>query len=158
IKAMVGQGIRFSDIWEVASTDAVKADPTRYSEFRPVYVYAGTGDVYPGSGRKTELTYLKLKPGMDLAAAFLETRRYAGYLGATTEFTKMEGQAYNAADRKLYTVISYIRAGMIDGLNKDRPGDDIRLFGDEKDLTCGAIYESRLTGGQRDTSGVPIAS
>ena len=151
IKAIMGKGIRFSDIWQVASPDAVKADPAKYSGFIPVHVYAGTGG-------KIGLTYLKLKPEMEQAAAFLETRRYAGYLGATTEFTKMEGQAHNAADKKLYTVISYIRAGMIDGQNKDRPRDDIRLVGDEKDLTCGVIYESSLTGGQRDTSGNAIAS
>src|SRR5262249_33695956 len=151
IKAIVGKGIRFSDIWEVASPDAVKADPAKYSGFRSVHVYAGTGG-------KTALSYLKLKPEMDQAAAFLETRRYAGYLGATTEFTKMEGQAHNAADKKLYTVISYVRAGMIDGQNRDRPRDDIRRGGDEKDLTCGVIYESSLSGGQRDTSGNAIRS
>jgi uncharacterized protein len=151
IKAIIAKGIRFSDIWETASTDAVKANPGGYSEFRPVHVYAGTGG-------KTELSFLRLKHGMEQAAAFLETRRYAGYLGATTEFTKMEGQAHNAADKKLYTVMSYIRAGMIDGLNKDRPRDDIRLFGEEKDLICGAIYQSSLTGGQRDISGNAMAS
>ena len=151
IKAILGKSVRFSDIWEVANADAVKADPARYSDFRPVYVYAGTGG-------KTDLSYLKLKPGMEQAAAFLETRRYAGYLGATTEFTKMEGQAHNAADKKLYTVISYIRTAMIDGLNRDRPRDDVRLVGDEKDLVCGVIYESSLTGEQKDTSGVAIAS
>lgn len=151
IKTMVDKGIRFSDIWETASADAVKADPAKYSEFRPVYVYTGTGG-------KTALSYYKLKSGMEQAAAFLETRRYAGYLGATTEFTKMEGQAHNVADKKLYTVVSYIRTGMIDGLNKDRPRDDIKLAGDAKDLTCGAVYESALTGGQKDVAGAPIAS
>lgn len=54
--------------------------------------------------------------------------------------------------------MSYIRTGMIDGLNKDRPRDDIRLVGDEKDLTCGAIYESTLASGQKDASGDAIAS
>src|SRR5262249_62048515 len=85
-------------------------------------------------------------------------RRYAGYLDATTEFTKMEGQAHNAADKKLYTVISYIRTAMIDGENKDRPRDDIRLSGDPKDLVCGAVYESSMTGGRKATSGDTIIS
>ena len=111
---MIDKGIKFSDMWEVASAEAVKTDGAKYAGFKPLYVYTGTGG-------KTALTYYKLKPGMEKAAAFLETRRYAAYLGATTEFTKMEGQAHNAADKKLYTVISYIRAGMIDGQNKDRP-------------------------------------
>jgi secreted PhoX family phosphatase len=143
IKALVGKGIKFSDIWAVASA------PT--PGFKPVWVYAGTGG-------KSGLGYYKLKPGMEKAAAFLETRRYAGYLGATTEFTKMEGQAHNAADKKLYTVISYARKGMLDGQNKDRPQDDIKLAGDAKDLTCGMVYESRMTGGQKDMSGGAIAS
>lgn len=151
ITAFVDQGIKFSDIWETASAEEEKRDPTKYFEFKPLYVYTGTGG-------KTALTYFKLKPGMEKAAAFLETRRYAAYLGATTEFTKMEGQAHNIADKKLYTVISYIRTGMIDGLNKERPRDDIKLIGDDKDLTCGAVYESKLVGGQKDTSGEAIAS
>ncbi len=143
IKALVAKGIKFSDIWETASV------PT--PGFKPIYVYFGTGG-------KTALTYYKLKPGMEQAATFLETRRYAAYLGATTEFTKMEGQAHNAADKKLYTVISYIRKGMIDGQNKNRPQDDIKLAGDEKDLTCGAVYESKMTGGQKDSAGAAIGS
>ena len=32
-----------------------------------------------------KVEYLKLKPGKEKAAAFLETRRYAAMLGATTE-------------------------------------------------------------------------
>jgi secreted PhoX family phosphatase len=151
VKALVDKGIKFSDIWELASAEVAKADSAKYGGFKPLYVYTGTGS-------KTGLTYYKLKPGMELAAAFLETRRYAAYLGATTEFTKMEGQAHNAADKKVYTVMSYVRTGMIDGQNKDRPNDDIKLAGDEKDLTCGAVYESRMTGGQNDTGGAAIAS
>jgi uncharacterized protein len=151
IRALIDKAIKFSDLWEVATPDAVKADPAKYTGFRPLYVYTGTGS-------KTALTYYRLKPGMEKAAAFLETRRYAGYLGATTEFTKMEGQAHNAADKKLYTVISYIRTAMIAGESKDRPRDDIRLIGDPKDLASGAIYESAMTGGRSDTSGDAIAS
>lgn len=151
IKAIVDRGIKYSDIWETAQADAVKTDPAKYAGFKPLYIYTGTG----GEGA---LTHYKLKPGMEQAAAFLETRRYAAYLGATTEFTKMEGQAHNAADKKLYTVISYIRAGMIDGQNKDRPQDDIKLAGEEVDLTCGAVYESTLGGSVKDRGGRPIAS
>ncbi|MEJ2626775.1 MAG: DUF839 domain-containing protein [Pseudolabrys sp.] len=143
IRALVTKGTKFSDIWETAKGSK--------AGFKPVYVYAGTGG-------KGGLAYLKLKPGMEKAAAFLETRRYAAYLGATTEFTKMEGQAHNAADKKLYTVISYARKGMLDGKNKDRPQDDIKLSGDAKDLTCGAVYESRMSGGQKDRGGETIAS
>ncbi len=151
VKALIDKGIRFSDVFEAAAPDAVKADPSKFADFKPVFVYAGTGG-------KTTTEYLKVKPGMEKAAAFLETRRYAALLGATTEFTKMEGQAHNIADKKLYTVISYVRKSMIDGQNGERPQDHIRLSGDEKDLTCGVVYESSLAGGQKDTAGNAIAS
>jgi uncharacterized protein len=151
VKAMIDRGIRFSDIWEVATADEVKADPAKYEGFRPIYIY-------PGTGAKTALEYYRLKPGMEQAAAFLETRRYAAYNGATTEFTKVEGVAHSNADKKLWIVSSTVRAGMPDGKNDVRPQDDIRLVGDAKDFTCGAVYESRLEGGQKDTDGQPIDS
>ncbi|WP_448207565.1 PhoX family protein [Azospirillum sp. sgz302134] len=151
VKAIIDTGVGFSDIWEVAPADAVKAEPAKFAGFKPVFAY-------PGTGSKPALEYFRLKPGMEKAAAFLETRRYAAWLGATTEFTKMEGQAHNNADKKLYTVISYVRDGMIDGKGGPRPQDDIRLTGDAQDLTCGAIYESDLKSGQKDTAGEPIAS
>ncbi|MGO4572760.1 PhoX family protein [Microvirga sp. 2TAF3] len=151
IKAIIDKGTKFSDIFETATAEAVKADPAKHAGFKAIYVYAGTGG-------KTTTEYLKVKPGMEKAAAFLESRRYAALRGATTEFTKMEGQAHNAADKKLYTVISYIRKSMIDGQNEARPQDDIKLTGDEKDLTCGAVYESTLIGGQKDADGKPISS
>jgi hypothetical protein len=31
---------------------------------------------------------MTLQPGMEMAATFLETRRYCGMMGGTTEFTK----------------------------------------------------------------------
>lgn len=62
----------FSDIFETASPTAGEC-PTGFRS-----VNAG--------GRAQEC--LKLKPGMSVHAAFLETRRYAGYKGATTEFSK----------------------------------------------------------------------
>ncbi len=138
VSRLVRGGIRFSDIFESADRPA--------EGFRPVYAYAGTGG-------KAVLEYLKLKPGMEQAAAFLETRRYAAYLGATTEFTKMEGQTHNAKGKKLYTAISYIEGGMVEGKNGERPRDDIRLAGDPKVLACGAVYQSDLRGGVKDSEG-----
>ena len=57
---------------------------------------------------------LAVKPDMEKAAAFLESRRYAALMGATTEFNKMEGIAVNDADKKLYMAISYLDKGMLD--------------------------------------------
>ena len=159
IKALVDRGIGFSDIFEAADAAAVKADPARYADFKPIFVYEGqAGKRAPGSGAKQEVAYLKVKPGMETAAAFLESRRYGALFGATSEFTKMEGVTHNAKDRKLYIAMSYIEAGMIDGQNGGRPQDHIRLKGDPKDLACGGVYQSVLSGAQKDAAGEPIRS
>lgn len=68
------------------------------------------------------------------AAAFLETRRYAGVLGATIEFEKGEGLTYNPDENKVYIAISSIRNGMSDSLG------DIRLPSND----CGGVYEIGL--------------
>ncbi|WMP16852.1 PhoX family protein [Thiothrix lacustris] len=95
---------------------------------------------------------LKLKPGQEKTAAFLESRRYAALLGATTEFTKMEGVAVNAKDKRLYLAISAIRDSMTDGA--DEPVNDIKL----KKLSSGATYTADMKSGQKDTSGAAINS
>ncbi len=153
IEAMVNSGIAFADIFETVSATVYAANPAAYAGFHPVYVYTGTDGT-----NSNKLYYLKVKPGMEKAAAFLETRRYAGYMGATAEFTKMEGETSNNADKKLYIAMSYVEKAMLAGANADRPRDDIRLNGDAKDLTCGIVYESNLKGGQKDTDGNMIHS
>lgn len=149
---LIRKGVRFSDIFETTTASAIKANPSLGKEFTAVYVYPGTG-VAPN-----QLEYLKLKPGMELAAAFLESRRYAALLGATAEFTKMEGVTHNQEDKRLYIAMSYIERGMVDKANEDRAADHITLDGDSKDLACGAVYEGLLGDKQDDTQGHPIAS
>jgi secreted PhoX family phosphatase len=153
IKGMIDAGIAFSDIFDAVSKADYEADPAAYPDYRPVYVYTGTGGT-----NSNKLEYLRLKPGRAQAAAFLETRRYAAYMGATAEFTKMEGETSNAADKKLYIAMSYVQKAMLDGANADRPRDDIRLTDAADDLNCGIVYESELAGGQNDTTGDPIRS
>ncbi|KAF0206174.1 MAG: hypothetical protein FD173_334 [Gallionellaceae bacterium] len=152
ITGLIRKGIRFSDIFETAAVNAVKANPALAKEFKAVYVYPGTGTA------TNQLEYLKLKPGMELAAAFLESRRYAAFLGATAEFTKMEGVTHNLKDKRLYMAMSYIERGMLDKASDDRPADHIALDGDSKDLVCGAVYEGLLGGQQDDTQGNRISS
>jgi secreted PhoX family phosphatase len=153
IKGMIDGGIKFSDIFDAVSKTTYQANPAAYPDYRPVFVYTGTDGT-----NSNMLEYLRVKPGMEQAAAFLETRRYAGYMGATAEFTKMEGETSNAADKKLYVAMSYVQKGMLDGQNADRPRDDIRLTDAAADLECGIVYESDLAGGQKDTAGEMIRS
>lgn len=152
IHKLILSGIRFSDIFEVASPAEIKDNPEKFSAFKPVYVYAGTGKEI------AHLEYLKLKPGQEKAAAFLESRRYAAYLGATSEFTKMEGVSHNARDKRLYLAMSYIEKGMVDKQSEDRIRDDINLEGDPKDMTCGAVYEASMTERALDIDGHLINS
>jgi uncharacterized protein len=159
IEALLVRGVRYSDIFMEASAAEVKANPDQYKDYKPVYVYEGqAGKRVPGSGAKQEVAYLKVRDDMETAAAFLETRRYAAMLGATSEFTKMEGVTHNADDRRLYLAMSYIEGGMVDGQNEERPQDDIKLKGDPKDLACGGVYQAYLIGGQEDSRGRAIGS
>ena len=54
VHKLIQSGIKFSDIFEVASVSDVKANPGKFSDFKPVYVYAGTGK------EVAHLEYLKL--------------------------------------------------------------------------------------------------
>lgn len=157
VHSMIKSGIKFSDIFASATPEDVEKNPEKFAEFKPVYVYPGTGSEF------SHLEYLKLKPGRELAAAFLESRRYAAMLGATSEFTKMEGVTHNARDKRLYVAMSYIQQGMVYHqpllpLITDRKTDDIALDGDSHDLTCGAVYEGMLGGAQADIEGHTIDS
>ncbi|MGH8444712.1 MAG: hypothetical protein ACREVL_05560, partial [Solimonas sp.] len=78
----------------------------------------------------TTVQCLKLKAGKEKAAAFLETRRYAGYKGATTEMKKEEGVTYDAAGKKLYVAYSDISSGMSD------TAGHVQL----KANTCGGVF------------------
>jgi len=89
---------------------------------------------------------------MEKAAAFLETRRYAAYVGATTEFREVRGVAVNAADKKVYVAMTRMRDGM-----ENKPGDPTNHIRIPR-LLAGAVYEIDLATGQSDTSGETIAS
>ena len=135
IKALVDGGTVFSDIFSASSTDPGDAGYTQ---------------VRTNNG----VEWLKLNTGMEQAAAFLETRRYAAYLGATTEFNKMEGVTINAADKKLYIAMSYVEKGMVSGYAASDPADDIQL----DKVSSGAVYQLSLAGSQSDTDSNAIDS
>lgn len=158
IRRLIDSGVRYSDIFETATAAEVAAQPEKYGDFRAVSVYEGQAGMRSGAKATDEPTYLRVKPGMEVAAAFLESRRYGAIRGATSEFTKMEGVTHNAQDKQLYVAMSTIEAGMLDGKNGRRPQDHIRLEGDAADLNCGGVYRASLQGGQKDGDGRLIAS
>ncbi|WP_336366181.1 PhoX family protein [Marinobacter sp. C2H3] len=91
---------------------------------------------------------LQLQPGMEMAASRLETRRYAAYMGATTEFRKEEGATFDPERKKLYVAISEIERGMEDNMKGgvantqyDIGGpNDIRVEAN----ACGGVYQYDL--------------
>lgn len=105
---------------------------------------------------------LKLKTGMGLVASRLESRRYAAYQGATTEFNKKEGITFDARRNELYIAISRVLYGMEDFKksgetnNKYDQGGKNHIRLPQND--CGGVYKLAIMGGQKDSSGVLIAS
>jgi uncharacterized protein len=130
VKTLIDAGTRFSDIFDVETMNADGTCPT--AGFHGV----NAGEYSPSN------ECLKLKTGMETAASRLESRRYAAYLGATTEFRKEEGLTIDADGKKLYVAMSEISKGM---KNADATYDlggnnDIRLASN----ACGAVYQGNL--------------
>lgn len=80
---------------------------------------------------------LKLKPGMRAIASRLEARRYAAYMGATTEFRKEEGITFDPDNKVLYVAMSEVAKGMAPGSKNDKGGPDHVRLPDNK---CGVVY------------------
>jgi hypothetical protein len=129
IRALVDAGIKGADIMDVATVAPQEAGYTRIAF----------------DGR---FNWVRLKPGMDKAAAFLETHRYAALRGGSLGFTKMEGTAVNAHDRIAYVAISRIETPMTNG------SGGISVEGPYS----GAVYALNLRGGQSDGDGRTIDS
>lgn len=92
--------------------------------------------------------YVKILPGMDKAAAFLETHRYASIKGATMEMTKFEGVTVNVKDKVAYLAMSRLEKSMQDGAG------DVNV----KKVMAGAVYEVNLDGSINDTGSASINS
>lgn len=129
IKSLIDKGLKFSDVFETADQDT--------EGFTKIKTYP--------SGK---VEWLKVKPGMKKAAAFLEARRYGAIMGATSEFNKMEGVAVNSKDKKVYIAMSYAEKAMEKDNKGQDPTDDIQI----KKVKSGVTYELTLKGGQKDSS------
>jgi len=160
VKAWVTAGTKSTDIFDIVIEPVAGVLPTAVTGI----VGTGIGGVvtaadmtaagykrvfnYYHRHTKGKAEWLRLRPNMAQAAAFLETRRYAVYLGATSEWTKMEGVAMNAADKKAYIAISYQYDSMTDGVGDIQMGL----------LTSGNTYELSLAANVADSTGAAISS
>jgi secreted PhoX family phosphatase len=128
--------LRPTDIMDVKSADPSDATYTKVA----------------ANGR-TE--WIKLMPGMEKAAAFLETHRYAALVGASMGFTKMEGTTVNARDKVAYSALQNCQSSMVAGNALNTPGNGVSI---PRQLVAGAVMALNLKGGVRDTNGAAISS
>ncbi len=133
IEKIINSGVQFSDIF--ASSDHPKEGYTAIK-----------------TNSSSDVEYLKVKHGMEKAAAFLESRRYGAILGATSEFNKMEGIAVNEEAHKAYVAISYQEGSM--EKQQGSVQDDIQLPKKESGVT----YEIDLKNNQNDSLHHSISS
>ncbi|MDY7573140.1 PhoX family protein [Actimicrobium sp. CCI2.3] len=99
--------------------------------------------------------WIKVKPGMEKAAAFLETHRYAYLAGGSMGFSKMEGTTVNIKDKIAYSALQNIQDSMIRTGKGWNAASGIAL---DKALVAGGIMAHTLTGGQKDLGGAAINS
>ena len=92
--------------------------------------------------------WVKFKPGMQKAAAFLETHRWAPTVGGTLAFSKMEGVTVDAKGKVAYLAMSYIYKSMSDGASGIKVDP----------IEAGAVYQLPLEAGQTDSAGAAIDS
>ena len=126
VKALIDGGIQFSSIFDREDQRADGTCANAASGFRAINTETGR-------------ECLRLKAGQELAASRLESRRYAAYVGATTEFRKTEGITFNAAANRLYIAFSEVGKGMVsDPSGSDLGGPNhVQLARND----CGAVYE-----------------
>jgi secreted PhoX family phosphatase len=128
--------LKATDIMDVKTADPQDASYTKVA----------------ASGR---IEWIKLVPGREKAAAFLETHRYAALMGASMGFTKMEGTTVNARDKVAYSALQNCQGSMVAGNAQNVPGNGVSIA---KALDAGAVMVLNLKGGQKDTSGAAINS
>lgn len=104
-------------------------------------------------GGKTQ--WVRVKTGMDKAAAFLETHRYAALKGGTMAFTKMEGTTVNIKDKIAYSALQNMQSSMVKNNAAWNEAYGITL---DKALNAGGVLAHTLSGGQKDTAGTAINS
>jgi hypothetical protein len=128
VEQLVKNGLKFSDIFETEAPSPPGICPSAVAGFKSI----NTDAAVPSE-------CVRLKPGMELAASRLESRRYAAYLGATTEFRKLEGITYNAEGHRLYVSFSELNNGVEDNHAKWDVGgpNHIKLAANR----CGGVFE-----------------
>jgi len=128
--------LKATDVMDVATTDPADATFTKiWFSGKPQWV--------------------RVKAGMDKAAAFLETHRYAALKGGSMAFTKMEGTTVNVKDKVAYSALQNMQSSMVRGNAAWNEAYNITI---EKTLNAGGVLAHTLSTGQKDTAGTAINS
>lgn len=123
-KAIDG-GIRFSDMFDAAPMSGSGGCPEGFGP--------------SNAGERPEC--LRVKPGMEVLASRLETRRLASLLGAATELRALNGMVFNPQRNSIYLAFGEVAKGMTNGGKQDFGG---RNFIRTRKNRCGAIFEMML--------------
>ncbi|TCM69141.1 hypothetical protein EC844_10386 [Acinetobacter calcoaceticus] len=99
--------------------------------------------------------WVRVKPGMEKAAAFLETHRYAALKGASMAFTKMEGTSVNAKDKVAYSALANIQDSMIRDHAAWRKEYNVAFA---KTVKAGGVVAHDMAGSKNDDLGKAIQS
>jgi secreted PhoX family phosphatase len=165
--AKVGAGFSLDPAAAAAPLTWIKLGSATSAEIRSLAASLKPADIMdvktvdPADATYTKVTangrveWLKVKAGMEKAAAFLETHRYAALAGASMGFTKMEGTTVNIKDRIAYSALQNCQSSMVAGHALNVPGNGISI---PKALNAGAVMMLNLKGGQKDTAGNAIDS
>ena len=135
--------------------DVVYATQNGSSDATPLTPASAVDSTYTLMYCDGKANWVRLKPGMEKAAAFLETHRYANLMGASMAFTKMEGTTVNIKDKIAYSALQNIQDSMVKDGKGWTAGTNIAL---PKKLSAGGVMAHNLTGGQKDTGGAAINS
>jgi uncharacterized protein len=132
IEAGLDAGVSFSNLFDVAE---LLPEPENVCppEYRSVNTETGRECLLLKTG-ETEQESTRIRT----LASRLEARRYAAYMGATTEFRKEEGMAFDPDSFTLFVSFSHQTEGMVLGhADWDAGGPDhVRL----QENDCGAVY------------------
>lgn len=97
--------------------------------------------------------WVRVKPGMEKAAAFLETHRYAALMGGSMAFTKMEGTTVNIKDKVAYSALANIQDSMVKGAKGWVEAHNVNFT---QTVKAGGVLAHDLKGGMKDTKGAAI--
>ena len=155
IRGLIDSGIAFSHIFDSVDEKDYAANPKIYQGFRLVNTYEGFG----GNNQPKAGAWLKPKAGMEQAAAFLESRRYAAYLGATANFTQLRSLAFDPEKNAIFMAIHEIAApvGTTDSASNNNH-KHLQTTRNTEDRRCGGIFKLDLSPFHKDQTEYTINS